>query len=287
MTATNPLLASVTPEASDAHGKGEIQVGRLFGIPLRLHWTFLLFVGWLVFDGLLHGPAGLLDAIGWTSMLFGSVLIHEFAHALVGRSRGATVEDIILLPFGGATRFTKLSGAGANLAMTIAGPLTSLALAAAAGLAALATRAQLFPVDIHHGTVIGRLFWLNLILGLFNLLPVFPMDGGRILQGLLSGRVGEPQSTIIVARVGRVLATGLMILGLTGNLWLVVIGFYLFVEAGREAAAVSAPSAPVSSSTVPRPSTLSKEMYSEDVSHPDRDPAGADRTWSGNQSSII
>ena len=173
-------------------------------------------------------------------MLFGSVLIHELAHALVGRARGVAVEDIILLPIGGATRLTKLGdGARANLAMTAAGPLTSLALAATAGMAAFVTRAALFPVDIHHGTVIGRLFWLNLILGLFNLLPVFPMDGGRILQGLLSPRMGDRRSTIVAATVGQVLAAGLVILGLTGNLWLVVIGFYLFVEAGREARAAT------------------------------------------------
>src|SRR3972149_5266981 len=96
--------------ASD--GGGELRVGRLFGIPLRLHWSFLLFVGWLVFDGLRYGPAGMLDAIGWTSMLFGSVLIHELAHALVGRARGVAVEDIILLPIGGATRLTKLGDGG-------------------------------------------------------------------------------------------------------------------------------------------------------------------------------
>jgi Zn-dependent protease len=180
----------------------------------------------------------MIDAIGWTSMLFGSVLIHELSHALVGRSRGATVQDIILLPIGGATRLKELGGgARANLAMTAAGPLTSLALAATAGLAAFAARVPLLPVDIHHGTVVGRLFWLNLMLGFFNLLPLFPMDGGRILQGLLSGKVGDRRATIIAATVGRVLAVGLVLLGLTGNLWLMVIGFYLFVEAGREAQA--------------------------------------------------
>jgi stage IV sporulation protein FB len=240
MTAPSPLSTSVAPATGSSYGGGEVRVGRLFGIPLRLHWSFLLFVGWLVFDGLRYGPAGMLDAIGWTSMLFGSVLIHELAHALVGRARGVAVEDIILLPIGGATRLTKLGdGARANLAMTAAGPLTSLALAATAGMAAFVTRAALFPVDIHHGTVIGRLFWLNLILGLFNLLPLFPMDGGRILQGLLSPRMGDRRSTIVAATVGQVLAAGLVILGLTGNLWLVVIGFYLFVEAGREAGAAT------------------------------------------------
>jgi Zn-dependent protease len=238
MRAPSPLSTSVGPDTGSSPGGGEVRVGRLFGIPLRLHWSFLLFVGWLVFDGLRFGPGGVLDAIGWTSMLFGSVLIHELAHALVGRSRGAAVQDIILLPIGGATRLTNLSdGARADLAMTAAGPLTSLALAATAGLAALAARVPLLPVDIHHGTVVGRLFWLNLMLGLFNLLPLFPMDGGRILQGLLSGKVGDRRATIIAATVGRVLAAGLVLIGLTGNLWLVVIGFYLFVEAGREARA--------------------------------------------------
>lgn len=255
MTTPNPLSGPDAQEVVPA--RGEIRVGQLFGVPLRLHWSFLLLVGWLVLDGLAYGARGIFEALGWVSMLFGSVLIHELAHALVGRSRGATVQDIILLPIGGATRLTKLSdGARANLAMTAAGPLTSLALAAAAGLAAFATRVPLLPVDLHHGTVVGRLFWLNLMLGLFNLLPVFPMDGGRILQGLLSGRLGDRRATTVAATVGRVLAAGLVILGLTGNLWLVVIGFYLFVEAGLEARAASAPSPPASSSTAPKPSDI-------------------------------
>lgn len=255
-----PSLKTASPtKVSESHGEGEIRIGGLFGIPLRLHWSFLLFVGWLGFDGLLYGPTGLVDAVGWTSMLFGSVLIHELAHALVGRSRGAIVEDIILLPIGGATRFKELSvGAPANLAMTAAGPFTSLALAAMAGLAALVGRIPLFPVDIHHGTVIGRLFWLNVLLGLFNLLPVFPMDGGRILQGLLSRRLGDLRSTMIAASVGRVLAVGFVLLGLTGNLWLVVIGLYLFIEAGREAAVVTASTAAASSSPPPNPSHIAK-----------------------------
>ncbi|MEX1126722.1 MAG: site-2 protease family protein, partial [Acidimicrobiia bacterium] len=216
MTAPSPLSTSVAPDTGSSYGGGEVRVGRLFGIPLRLHWSFLLFVGWLVFDGLREGSAGMFDAVGWTLMLFGSVLVHELAHALVGRSRGAAVEDIILLPIGGATRLSELGGGGrANLAMTAAGPLTSLALAATAGLAAFVTRAALLPIDIHHGTVIGRLFWINLVLGLFNLLPVFPMDGGRILQGLLSPRIGDRRSTNVAATLGRDLAAGLVILGLT------------------------------------------------------------------------
>jgi Zn-dependent protease len=105
---------------------------------------------------------------------------------------GAVVQDIILLPIGGATRLTRLpESSGSNLAMTAAGPLTSLAVAAISGLVALATRFPLLPVDLHHGTIIGRFFWLNLMLALFNLLPLFPMDGGRILQGLLTKRFGE------------------------------------------------------------------------------------------------
>ncbi|HVR79056.1 MAG TPA: site-2 protease family protein [Acidimicrobiia bacterium] len=197
-------------------------------------------MGWLVLDGMGLGATGVIDTVGWISMLFGSVLIHEVAHALVGRFRGAEVQGIILFPIGGATRLMGLpESSGSNLAMTAAGPLTSLALAAASGLVALAARVPLLPVDLHHGTIMGRLFWLNLILALFNLLPLFPMDGGRILQALLSRRLGDRRATTMAARVGQVLAAGLVGFGLTGNLWLAVIGIYLFVVAGTEARAAA------------------------------------------------
>lgn len=247
MTASNSFSSNLAKTETTAPlGRGEFRIGGILGIPLRLHWSFLLFVGWLVLDGMHLGATGVIDTVGWTSMLFGSVLIHELAHALVGRSRGAEVQDIILYPIGGATRLTGLpESSWSNLAMTAAGPLTSLALAAASGLVALAARVPLLPVDLHHGTIMGRLFWLNLILALFNLLPLFPMDGGRILQALLSKRFGDRRATTMAARVGQVLAAGLVGFGLTGDLWLAVIGIYLFVVAGSEARAAATLPVPV------------------------------------------
>jgi len=219
-----------------ASSEGELTVGRLFGIPLRLHWTFFLLAVWLAMDGLGYGVRGLIGTAGWLALVFGSVLVHELAHALVGSKVGAGVEDIVLLPVGGATRLNRPpEGTGARLVMTAAGPLTSLGLAAFFALLAVAAESPLLPVDLHHGNLTSRIFWLNIILGLFNLLPVFPMDGGRLLQAVFERRLGARRATVLAARTGQVMAVVMAIIGLIGNLWLALIAIYLFLQAGSEA----------------------------------------------------
>lgn len=217
---------------------GELTVGRVFGFPIRLHWTFFLLALWLAINGFGYGLSGLVDTVGWLAVVFTSVLIHELAHALTGRGAGAGVEDILLFPLGGATRLNRLpERIEARAWMTAAGPLTSLILAAMFGLLAVVADSPLLPVDVHHGSLPGRIFWLNIILGAFNLLPVFPMDGGRLLQTGLQNRLGEMRATMLAARIGQVIAVAMAIVGLFVNLWLTLIGLYLFIEARSEAKA--------------------------------------------------
>ena len=214
---------------------GEPRIARLFGIDVRLHWSFFLIVALFALDGLQFGPRGVIDALGWILLLFGSVLFHEFAHALVGRARGARIKDILLLPLGGATRTLRFPQRPLDeFIMTAVGPLSSFALGSLAGLLGLWAGAVFLPIDFHHGSLFARIFWLNAMLGAFNLLPAFPMDGGRIVRALLTPRLGRLGATRLAAALGRVFAVGLGILGFYGNLWLLFIGIFIFVAAGSE-----------------------------------------------------
>ena len=242
-------------------GTGEHRVGSIAGIDIRLHWSFWLLVGVFALEGWMTG-SGLGDALVWLLLLFGSVLIHELAHALVGRRRGAQVDDILLTPLGGATRTSGFPDRPADeLAMVAVGPLTSLAVAGGAALLAAVGEVPLLPVDVHHGTLLARITWVNVILGVFNLLPIFPMDGGRVLQALLAFRWGRVRATLVAARIGMTLAVALAGAGLVlRNLWLVVIAWFLFGGARTERAQAAA---------APPPRALSVPSGVADEAEPD------------------
>ena len=222
-------------------GGRELRLGSIAGVDIRLHWTFGLLVAFFALEGWMT-RSGVGDAALWLGLVFGSVLIHELAHALVGRARGAQVKDILLMPLGGATRTTRFPERPVDeLAMVIVGPLTSLALAGAAALAAAAIGTSLLPVDMHHGSLLGRIAFLNLVLGLFNLLPIFPMDGGRALHALLAVRWGTIRATLVAARIGMVLAFALGGAALVlQHPWLVLIAWFLFESARTERAHAAA-----------------------------------------------
>jgi len=169
------------------------KIGRFAGIDLYVHATFLL-----VF---LFVPD-----VRLVLSVFGCVVLHEFGHALMARRFGIETEDITLYPIGGVARLRRLPRApGAELLIAIAGPAVNFAIAAALlgvdwlGLIKLV----LMPAP---GNFVTSLLFINLGLGIFNLIPAFPMDGGRVLRALLSGFLGRARATTIAAGVGRVLA---------------------------------------------------------------------------------
>ena len=212
-----------------------LRVARILGVDIRLHPAFLLIVAFFVVDGLRAGPGGMVDALGWLGLLFGSVLVHELAHAVVGRARGARVRDIVLLPIGGATRTERFPDRPMDeFVMTAVGPASSFVLAALGAVAAVATGTKLLPIDLHHGSVLARLVWLNLILGGFNLLPAFPMDGGRLLRAVLSMRTDRLEATRRAARIGQFFAVAMGLVGLYVNIWLIVIAVFVYFGAGAE-----------------------------------------------------
>jgi len=168
-------------------------MGRVAGIDLYIHATFLL-----VF---LFVPD-----VRLVLSVFGCVVLHEFGHALMARRFGIETEDITLYPIGGVARLRRLPRApGAELLIALAGPAVNFAIVAVlASLAGLGLLDLVLPPA--PANFITSLLFINLGLGIFNLIPAFPMDGGRVLRAFLSGFLGRARATTIAARVGRVLA---------------------------------------------------------------------------------
>lgn len=222
------------------------------GIPIRIHYTFLLVLPFLAYlfgrsfadaARLAGVPADALSGPPWAwgllvaLALFASVLIHELAHSLYALSHGGKVRSITLLMIGGVSELTEAPPRPAQEAlMALAGPATSLAI----GVACYA----LLRVTAGFGNFDARfaLFYLaqlNLVLGLFNLLPAFPMDGGRILRALLVRSRGHARATHIAATVGKIFAGLFALAGLfAGNFLLVIIAFFVFIGAEGEQHAV-------------------------------------------------
>ncbi len=209
------------------------EVGRPFGIPVRIHATFLILVGVVLFtgEGGKSDPAALLILL----VVFASVVLHELGHSLAARAYGIVVRDITLWPLGGIARLERIpEQPGRQVAIAAAGPAVSFALA---GL--IAVPVFLLVPDLEPKTRAEEILWyaaeINLMLGLFNLLPALPMDGGRILRGVLAMTGLAPRATYIAARIGQAFAIALAATGLAlGRPWLAVIAVFIFLAAEQE-----------------------------------------------------
>jgi Zn-dependent protease len=227
-----------------------IRVGNLFGIPLYLHPTFLLLPAWVVLSHPGAGPVAALLLILWILTVFGCVVLHELGHALMARHYGIGTRDITLYPIGGVAR---LEGMGhkpsQELAIALAGPAVNLVIALLLSPVALVGLFALPGVGLSFNLSLGAaglavqfltLVWAsNLGLLLFNLLPCFPMDGGRVLRALLSLGLGRLRATEIAAGVGVVLAGLIGVWGLmTLNLLTVVLAAFVVFAGQQELRAV-------------------------------------------------
>jgi Zn-dependent protease/CBS domain-containing protein len=224
---------------------GSFKIGRAFGIDVKVHWSFfllLIFFGYLAF----RDSGSLLSAlvtVGLVVVLFFCVLLHEFGHSLVAIRLGSEVQDITLLPIGGLARMKSLPERPIDeVKVAVAGPLVNVVLAPIFfGLALLFGGNLSAPTDIISGVdSIGQVFvslgYINVALVIFNMIPAFPMDGGRVLRGLLATRLGPVRATNISSTVGQGFAI-LFILGgfLSRNFLLAIIGFFVFLGASGEA----------------------------------------------------
>jgi Zn-dependent protease len=219
------------------------RIGRLAGIDIFVHMTFPLLLVWagMSYYGIRRDPTDVAVGLAFVGMLFGIVVLHELGHALMARRFGIGTSDITLLPIGGVARLIRMpEEPRQEFLVALAGPAVNVALAALLGAVALVSDIPLRGgINILGGHPLRNLFWVNIGLALFNMVPAFPMDGGRVLRSLLAMRLGHPRATRIAATVGQFLALVLGGLGLMGNPVLVLIAVFVWMGAKGEAAALS------------------------------------------------
>ncbi|MGV6805539.1 MAG: M50 family metallopeptidase [Ruegeria sp.] len=213
-------------------------VGRLLGSELRVHVTFFLLLAWVGFAAFSDGgwPAAI-DNILFVLALFACVVAHEFGHALMARRFGIRTPDITLLPIGGLARLERMPEKPMQEVMVaLAGPAVNvviwLALVALGASMKIETLAQ---IDSTRADLSSRLAYVNLFLAVFNLIPAFPMDGGRVFRALLCLRMDRVKATRAAAIAGQIVAVGFGFVGLsTGNPILVLIAVFVFIAANAE-----------------------------------------------------
>ncbi|MCC7497395.1 MAG: site-2 protease family protein [Bryobacterales bacterium] len=217
-------------------------VGRvqIFGIPIRFHFTFVLLVVFLLVLGFGGEQSGAAIAI-YVLALFGSVLLHELGHALVSRRFGIKTTEIVLYPIGGVSRPERKPTPTEELWISLAGPVVNLVIAGLLLAYLYFTHGLVAPAQMLKPTdnnLMERIAAGNLILALFNLLPAFPMDGGRVLRALLARHRGEDEATRIAAATGQSLAFLIGLYGLlSAQFLLVFIAFFVYIGAAQEGAA--------------------------------------------------
>jgi Zn-dependent protease len=217
-----------------------LKVASVAGIEVRIHLTFLLFLVWIWFSYYqVAGLPGAVQGVLFILSLFACVLLHEFGHAFAARAFGIATPDITLLPIGGVARLTRIPDKPwQELVVAIAGPLVNVVIAAAL-IFVVHRGAQLEHLQYLESPrveLLSKLASVNVMLVLFNLIPAFPMDGGRILRALLAMAMPYAQATQVAAWIGQGLAVVFGILGLFGNPLLVFIAFFIFAGAQQEAA---------------------------------------------------
>lgn len=219
-------------------------VARIAGTEIKVHVTFVLFLGWWALLAHQHGgiPAAISAAL-WLLALFGCILLHEFGHILMARRFGVRTPDVILLPIGGVARLERIpEEPRQELLIALAGPAVTLAIAAFLYLILRLTGSDADVGALGPGRpFLTQLMAVNVYLLLFNMIPAFPMDGGRVLRALLASRFGLVRGTRVAATLGQILAVAGGLFGLTaGHPLLILIAFFIFLGASAEAAAVEA-----------------------------------------------
>lgn len=221
------------------------RLGRIAGIDVFVHVTFLLLLAFIFLVSLRQGglePA--LYALGFIIALFGIVILHELGHALTARRFGIQTRDITLLPIGGVARLERMpEDPRQELIVALAGPAVNLVLAGIF-FVILLLEGQLIDLDRLSSfgggvwTFVHQMLWVNLLLAGFNLLPAFPMDGGRVLRALLAFRMDYVEATQTAATVGQAMAFLFGFVGLFVNPFLVFIALFVWIGAAQEASMV-------------------------------------------------
>lgn len=220
--------------------KWAVRIARIAGIDIRVHVTFLALLVWVAWVS--YATTGVLesmiDGVVLICLVFVIIVAHELAHALTARHFGIRTRDITLLPIGGISSLERMpDDPRQELLVALAGPTLNFAVAAVLAAIVLALGGSLLPtteIRMEPVSLLVNLCWINLSLGLFNLLPAFPMDGGRVLRALLALRMSDVRATQIAAGIGQAMAILLGIVGLFGSPLLVFIALFLWIGASGE-----------------------------------------------------
>lgn len=227
--------------------KWSLSLGRIAGIRVQIHVTFLALLAWIAISEWSRSQSVSAAAMGvaFVLALFACVVLHEFGHALTAKRYGIATRDITLLPIGGVARLERMPDKPSEeLLVAIAGPLVNVVIATVlwAVLNVVGTPADLDAVaaadaGITAQTFVPRLLAVNVLLVAFNLLPAFPMDGGRVLRALLAMRMDYAVATARAAQVGKLFAVLFAILGFFTNPFLIFIGLFVWLGATQESMA--------------------------------------------------
>ena len=224
------------------------KLGEIAGVGIYLHATFILLIGWVAVAHLMEGQglADVLLGVGFLLALFVCVTLHELGHALAAQKFGIRTRDITLLPIGGVARMERIPDQPRQeLAVALAGPAVNLAIAAAliVWIRATSSVQPLEELSVARGSMLYRLTAVNLFLALFNLLPAFPMDGGRVVRALLAMRMDYTKATHLAAALGQGMAFLFGLIGFFTNPFLMFIALFVWIGAAQEASMVQMSSA--------------------------------------------
>jgi Zn-dependent protease/CBS domain-containing protein len=248
-------------------------IGRIAGTAILVHVTFVLFLGWIfVASWVAGGPESAWQALAFMLLLFACVVAHEFGHIFTARAFGVTTPDVVLLPIGGVARLERIpEEPWQEFLIAIAGPLVNVVIAVVLILltGAQVNAVNLYAVENPAASMIDRLAAVNLFLAVFNMIPAFPMDGGRVLRAVLAARMGYVRATEIAAFVGQGVAFALGFIGLLYNPLLIFIAIFVYLAASSEAhlVAIRAMSrgVPVSAAMMTQFATLTPEAHVEEA----------------------
>ncbi len=220
-----------------------ITIARIAGSEIRIHLTFLILLAWIGIAQYMAGGAdAALDSIAFVVAVFACVALHELGHALAARRYGISTPDITLLPIGGLARLSRVpEKPSEEIVIAVAGPAVNVVIAVALVVVFGARFEPVSMSEIENPTYgfLTRLAVVNIFLVLFNLIPAFPMDGGRVLRAVLAYRLGRRKATELAARIGQALAFAFGFLGLIGgNVILVFIAIFVYLAAAAEAGQV-------------------------------------------------
>ena len=224
-----------------------LKIAKLAGIDIFIHFTFFILVTWVAFiQWKLNGSIGAaFSGVVFILAVFACVVLHELGHALAARKYGIRTQDIILLPIGGVARLEKMPNQPIQeLWVALAGPAVNLGIAAlcAVFLWVTNTFTPTNELAITTGPFVKRIMGVNIFLILFNMIPAFPMDGGRVLRALLATRVAYVKATKISANLGQGIALIFGVIGFFYNPILLFIAFFVWMGAAQETRMIQAKS---------------------------------------------